>query len=57
MDINRLKQRFELVGNSTFFTRSLQKALRVANTNISILVTGDQSGAMIEFDVTITYQS
>ena len=23
----------------------------------SILVTGDQSGAMIEFDVTITYQS
>ena len=41
MDINRIKQRFELVGNSTFFTRSLQKALRVANTNISILVTGE----------------
>ena len=39
--IIKLKQRFELVGNSKLFTRSLTKALRVANTDISILVTGE----------------
>ena len=40
-DIIKLKQRVELVGNSKLFTRSLTKALRVANTDISILVTGE----------------
>lgn len=45
MDINqeilKLKQRFQLVGNSELFLRSLKKSLRVANTDISILVTGE----------------
>ena len=40
-DIIKLKQRFELVGNSKLFIRSLTKAMRVANTDISILVTGE----------------
>ncbi len=40
-NILKLKQRFDLVGNSNLFIRALQKALRVANTNISILVTGE----------------
>ena len=40
-EIIKLKQRFELVGNSALFLRSLKKALRVANTDISILVTGE----------------
>jgi len=40
-DILNLKQRFELVGNVKLFLRSLKKALRVANTDISILVTGE----------------
>jgi transcriptional regulator with PAS, ATPase and Fis domain len=40
-DILKLKQRFELVGNSNLFVRALNKALRVSNTNISILVTGE----------------
>ena len=40
-DILKLKQRFQLVGNSKIFVRSLTKALRVANTDISILVTGE----------------
>ena len=40
-DIIKLKQRFELVGNSNLFIRALKKSLRVANTNISILVTGE----------------
>ena len=40
-EILKLKQRFELVGTSELFDRSLERALRVANTNISILVTGE----------------
>jgi len=40
-DIIKLKQRFDLVGNSTLLTRCLMKSLRVANTDISILVTGE----------------
>ena len=40
-NIIKLKQRFELVGNSELFLRSIRKALRVANTDISILVTGE----------------
>ena len=40
-DITKIKQRFDLVGNSNIFVRALKKALRVANTNISILVTGE----------------
>ena len=41
IDITKIKQRFDLVGNSNIFVRALKKALRVANTNISILVTGE----------------
>ena len=40
-DITKIKHRFDLVGNSNLFVRALKKALRVANTNISILVTGE----------------
>jgi len=40
-NILKLKQRFDLVGNSNLFIRALKKALQVANTNISILVTGE----------------
>ncbi len=40
-DIIKIKQRFNLVGNSHLFVRALKKALRVANTNISILVSGE----------------
>ena len=40
-DINRIKQRFKLVGNSRLFTRTITKALRVSTTNISILITGE----------------
>tara|TARA_B100000902_G_C27306739_1_gene915953 strand:+ start:722 stop:1939 length:1218 start_codon:yes stop_codon:yes gene_type:complete len=40
-DIIKLKQRFDLVGNSQLLIRCLMKSLRVANTDISILVTGE----------------
>lgn len=36
-----LKQRFGIIGNDTHLNRSLEKAVRVAPTDISVLVTGE----------------
>jgi len=36
-----IKQRFEIIGNDTHLNRSLEKAIRVAPTDISVLVTGE----------------
>lgn len=36
-----LKQRFGIIGNDTFLNRALEKATRVAPTDISVLVTGE----------------
>ena len=36
-----IKQRFELIGNDPKFNRALEKAMQVAPTDISVLVTGE----------------
>lgn len=36
-----IKQRFEIIGNDPILNRSLEKAIRVAPTDISVLVTGE----------------
>ncbi|MDP3311848.1 sigma 54-interacting transcriptional regulator [Lutibacter sp.] len=36
-----IKQRFEIIGNDMHLNRSLEKAIRVAPTDISVLVTGE----------------
>lgn len=36
-----IKQRFELIGNDAKFNRALEKAMQVAPTDISVLVTGE----------------
>ncbi|MFK5958798.1 MAG: sigma-54 dependent transcriptional regulator [Lutibacter sp.] len=36
-----IKQRFEIIGNDIHLNRSLEKAIRVAPTDISVLVTGE----------------
>jgi transcriptional regulator with PAS, ATPase and Fis domain len=41
MDIQNIKQRFSIVGNDTTLNRSIEKAMRVAPTDISVLVTGE----------------
>lgn len=41
MDIQTIKQRFSIVGNDTVLNRSIEKAVRVAPTDISVLVTGE----------------
>ncbi|AGC75996.1 sigma 54-interacting transcriptional regulator [Nonlabens dokdonensis] len=39
--VQAIKQRFELIGNDPGFNRAIEKALQVAPTDISVLVTGE----------------
>ena len=39
--IQSIKQRFELIGNDTQLNRAIEKAIQVAPTDISVLVTGE----------------
>lgn len=41
MEIQALKQRFGIIGNDSQLNRALEKAVRVAPTDISVLVTGE----------------
>lgn len=40
-NVQAIKQRFELIGNDPKFNRALEKAMQVAPTDISVLVTGE----------------
>lgn len=40
-DLQLLKQRFSIIGNDVHLNRALEKAVRVAPTDISVLVTGE----------------
>jgi transcriptional regulator with PAS, ATPase and Fis domain len=40
-DLQTLKQRFEIIGNTIQLNRALEKAVQVAPTDISVLVTGE----------------
>lgn len=41
MDLQSIKQRFEIIGNSALLNRAIEKAVQVAPTDISVLVTGE----------------
>ncbi|MCE2496465.1 MAG: sigma-54-dependent Fis family transcriptional regulator [Flavobacteriales bacterium] len=41
MDLQSIKQRFEIIGNSPLLNRAIEKAVQVAPTDISVLVTGE----------------
>ncbi len=48
MDLTSIKQRFSIIGNSPLLNRALEVAVRVASTDLSVLVTGE-SGVGKEF--------
>jgi len=41
LDLQSIKQRFEIIGNSPLLNRAIEKAVQVAPTDISVLVTGE----------------
>ncbi|NQU54457.1 MAG: sigma-54-dependent Fis family transcriptional regulator, partial [Bacteroidetes bacterium] len=41
MDIQGIKQRFEIIGNSATLNRSLEVAVQVAPTDLSVLISGE----------------
>ncbi len=41
MELQTIKQRFEIIGNDTKLNRAIEKAILVAPTDISVLVTGE----------------
>ena len=44
MDVQKIKQRFEIIGNSPALIRAIEVAIQVAPTDLSVLITGE-SGA------------
>ncbi len=41
MDVQKIKQRFEIIGNSPFLHRAIEVAVQVAPTDLSVLITGE----------------
>ena len=41
VDVKNIKQRFGIIGTSSLLDRALNKAIQVAPTDISVLVTGE----------------
>ncbi|MGM0613038.1 MAG: sigma-54 interaction domain-containing protein [Bacteroidota bacterium] len=49
MDIQSVKQRFGIIGNSEVLNRAIDKALQVAPTDISVLITGESGSGKEAF--------
>ncbi|MFZ9756073.1 MAG: sigma 54-interacting transcriptional regulator, partial [Bacteroidia bacterium] len=41
MDIQSIKQRFGIIGNSTYLNNALETAVKVAPTDMNVLIQGD----------------
>jgi len=41
MDIQQIKQRFDIIGNNPVFNRAIEVAIQVAPTDLSVLITGE----------------
>ena len=41
LNIQNIKQRFEIIGNDAFLDRAIEKSIRVSPTDISVLITGE----------------
>ncbi|MBS4059137.1 MAG: sigma 54-interacting transcriptional regulator, partial [Bacteroidetes bacterium] len=56
MDIQAIKQRFGIIGHDSFLERSIQVAVQVAPTDLTVLITGE-SGTGKEVFPKIIHQS
>ena len=54
--IRKIKQRFGIIGNSEHLNRSIELAIRVANTDLSVLISGE-SGSGKEFFPRIIHEN
>jgi len=41
MDIQQIKQRFDIIGNNPIFNRAIEVAIQVSPTDLSVLITGE----------------
>ena len=49
VSLQALKQRFEIIGNSVGLNRALEKAMQVAPTDISVLITGESGVGTVSY--------
>lgn len=49
MEVNKIKQRFEIIGNSPALHRAIEIAVQVAPTDLSVLITGESGSGKERF--------
>jgi len=49
MDLQKVKQRFEIIGNSPALNRAIEVAIQVAPTDLSVLITGESGSGKERF--------
>lgn len=49
MDLQRVKQRFEIIGNAPVLNRAIEVAIQVAPTDLSVLITGESGSGKERF--------
>ncbi len=57
MDIQKIKQRFEIIGNSPYLHRAIEVAVQVAPTDLSVLITGESGTGKERFPQIIHHYS
>ena len=57
MDIQRIKQRFEIIGNYPGLNRAIDIGLQVAPTDLSVLITGESGTGKEVFPKIIHFHS
>ena len=57
MNLNEIKQRFGILGNSVKLQRAIEIAIQVAPTDISVLITGESGSGKEAMPKIIHYSS
>jgi len=57
MDLQKVKQRFEIIGNAPVLNRAIEVAIQVAPTDLSVLITGESGSGKERFPQIIHHYS